>query len=295
MSFADVVQLLIGGVTVGSVYSLVALGFHIIYRSTGAINFATGEQVVLGGLLAVTFTTVLKLPLVAAFFGTILIAGLIGLIYERLVIRPVLKFSDLAIVISSIAVSIIMQNSMAVIWGKEHIVFPPFTTGNPVTIAGAVVERQSFWIIGLAFAAVVVLRLFFDFSLMGKYIKATLNNRTAAKLVGINTTRMVALTFGLAGAICAMAGVVVAPITYAGGALGTMIALKGFVAAVVGGLSSSTGVVLGGIVFGILEFLAAGFISSGYRDAIALLVLLIFLIIKPSGLFSSRSQEPRGT
>lgn len=295
MSFTDVVQLIIGGITIGSVYSLVALGFHIIYRSTGAINFATGDQVVLGGLLAVTCTTVLKLPLVVAFFGTIVLAGLIGLVYERLVIRPVLKFSDLSIVISSIAVSIIMQNSMAVIWGKEHIVFPPFTGGNPLTLVGAVIERQSFWIVGLAFAAVIVLRLFFDFSLMGKYIKATLNNRTAAKIVGINTTRMVAMTFGLAGGICAMAGVVVAPITYAGGALGTMIALKGFVAAVVGGLSNSTGVVLGGIVFGVIEFLAAGFISSGYRDAIALIVLLIFLIIRPSGLFSSRTSERRGT
>jgi branched-chain amino acid transport system permease protein len=287
MSLTDVIQLLVGGVTIGSVYSLVALGFHIIFRSTGAINFATGEQVVLGGLLAVTLTTVFKLPLVAAFFGTVIIAGLIGLIYERLVIRPVLKFSELSIVISSIAVSIIMQNSMAVIWGKEHIVFPPFTSGNTVTLAGAVVERQSFWIIGLAFATVIVLRLFFDFSLIGKYVKATLNNRVAAKLVGIDTARMVALTFALAGGICAMAGVVVAPITYAGGAIGTMMALKGFVAAVVGGLSSSTGVVLGGIVFGVLEFLIAGFISSGYRDAIALFVLLIFLIVKPTGLFSS--------
>jgi branched-chain amino acid transport system permease protein len=230
---------------------------------------------------------VLKLPLVAAFFGTVIIAGFIGLIYERLVIRPVLKFSELSIVISSIAVSIIMQNSMAVIWGKEHIVFPPFTSGNTVALAGAVVERQSFWIIGLAIATVIVLRLFFDFSLIGKYVKATLNNRVAAKLVGINTVRMVSLTFALAGGICAMAGVVVAPITYAGGAIGTMMALKGFVAAVVGGLSSSTGVVLGGIVFGVLEFLIAGFISSGYRDAIALFVLLVFLIVKPTGLFSS--------
>lgn len=287
MSLTDVIQLLVGGVTIGSVYSLVALGFHIIFRSTGAINFATGEQVVLGGLLAVTLTTVFKLPLVAAFFGTVIIAGLIGLVYERLVIRPVLKFSELSIVISSVAVSIIMQNSMAVVWGKEHIVFPPFTSGNTVTLAGAVIERQSFWIIGLAFATVIVLRLFFDFSLIGKYVKATLNNRVAAKLVGIDTARIVALTFALAGGICAMAGVVVAPITYAGGAIGTMMALKGFVAAVVGGLSSSTGVVLGGIIFGVLEFLIAGFISSGYRDAIALFVLLIFLILKPTGLFSS--------
>ena len=285
MAASDVLQLILSGITIGSVYSLVALGFHIIFRSTGAINFATGEQVVLGGVIAVTLTTTLKLPLIIAFFGTVLIAGMLGLVYERLVIRPVLKFSELAIVISSIAVSIIMQNSMAVTWGKEHIVFPPFSKGGPIRIFGAMIEWQSFWIVGLAFATVLVLKVFFDFSLLGKFVKATLNNRTAAKLVGIDTSKIVALTFALAGGICAMAGVAVAPITYAGGAIGTMMALKGFVAAVVGGLSSSTGVVLGGMVFGVLEFLIAGFISSGYRDAIALFVLLVVLIVKPTGLF----------
>ena len=291
MPGSDILQLILSGITIGSIYSLVALGFHIIFRSTGAINFATGEQVVLGGVIAVTLTTTLKLPLAVAFIGTILIAGMFGLVYERLVIRPVLKFSELAIVISSIAVSIIMQNSMAVIWGKEHIVFPPFVKGGPVRVLGAMIELQSFWIVGLTLVTVLVLKLFFDFSLLGKYVKATLNNRTAARLVGIDTVKIVALTFALAGGICAMAGAAVAPITYAGGAIGTMMALKGFVAAVVGGLSSSTGVVLGGIVFGVLEFLIAGFISSGYRDAIALFVLLIVLIVKPTGLFVLKKKE----
>ncbi len=287
----DIVQLIISGITIGSVYSLVALGFHIIFKSTGAINFATGEQVILGGLLAVTLTTVFKLPLPIAFFATIFFAGILGLIYERLSIRPVIKFSELSIVISSIAVAIILQNSTAILWGKEHLVFPPFTKGNPVKIFGALIELQSFWVIGIAFSTVLVLKFFFDFTLMGKFVRATLNNRTAARLVGINTTWIVAFTFALSGGICAMAGMVIAPITFAGGAIGTMMALKGFVAGVVGGLSSSTGVVLGGILFGILEFLVAGFISSGYRDAIALFVLLIFLIIRPSGLFSSNPKK----
>jgi branched-chain amino acid transport system permease protein len=283
----DILQLIFGGITIGSVYSLVALGFHIIYRSTGAINLATGEQVVLGGVMAITCMTVLKLPLFFAFLLTIFFAGIIGLIYERFFIRPVLNISDLSIIIISIAVSIILQNSMGVIWGKEHLVFPPFTKGGPINVLGALIDVQSFWILGIVLATVGFLRVFFDFTLMGKFIKATLNNRTGAKIVGINTTWVVSFTFALSGAICAMAGMVVAPITYAGGAIGTMIAVKGFVAAVIGGLSSSTGAVLGGLFFGILEFFIAGFISSGYRDAIALSVLLIILIIKPSGLFSS--------
>jgi branched-chain amino acid transport system permease protein len=291
MSLSDLLQLLVGGITNGSIYALVALGFHLIFRSTGAINFATGEQVVLGGVLAVTFTTVFKLPLGVTFFITFFLAGAIGLIYERISIRPVIHFSELSIVISSIAVSIILQNSIALIWGKEHIAFPPFTKGNPVKVLGSVIELQSFWIVGIAFATVILLKLFFDYTLLGKFVKATVSNRTAAKLMGINTTRVVALTFALSGGICAMVGMVVAPITFAGGALGTMMAVKGFVAAVVGGLSSSSGVVLGGILFGILEFFIAGFISSGYRDAIALFVLLIFLIIKPTGLFSSHQKK----
>ncbi len=291
MSLRDTLQLLVGGITNGSIYSLVALGFHLIFRSTGAINFATGEQVVLGGVLAVTCTTVLKLPLAVTFFATFLLASMIGLAYERLSIRPILHFSELSIVISSIAVSIILQNSMALVWGKEHIAFPPFTGGNPVKALGAIIELQSFWIIGIAFGTVILLKLFFDYTLFGKFVRATVNNRTAAKLMGINTTRVVAFTFALSGGICAMAGMVVAPITFAGGALGTMMAVKGFVSAVVGGLSSSSGVVLGGIILGILEAVIAGFISSGYRDAIALFVLLIFLIVKPTGLFSSNRNK----
>ncbi len=188
MPLQDILQLLVGGITNGSIYSLVALGFHLIFRSTGAINFATGEQVVSGGVLAITLTTVLKLPLAVTFVATFFLAGMIGLVYERLSIRPVIHFSELSIVISSIAVSIILQNSIALVWGKEHIAFPPFTKGNPVKALGAVIELQSFWIVGIAFATVILLKLFLDFTLLGKFVRATVNNRTAAKLMGINTT-----------------------------------------------------------------------------------------------------------
>jgi branched-chain amino acid transport system permease protein len=286
MPFSDLLQLLIGGLTIGSIYGLVAMGFHIVFIATGAINFATGEQVVLGGLLAVLFTTVLKVDLVMCFVLVAVSAAFLGLIIERLVVRPTIKISEMSVIIATIALSIIIQNVDVLIWGKEHISFPPFSKGAPVFFGGAVISLHNFWVIGLTALIVIVLKLFFDYTFWGKVIKGTANNMTAARIVGVNTKWVIAGTFALSSMITAFAGIIVAPITYAGGTIGTMLALKGFIAAILGGITSTNAVVLGGVLLGILEMLIAGFISSGYRDAIAIFILMVVLIIRPKGLFT---------
>ncbi len=270
----------------GSVYALVALGFHIIYNGTRAINFAQGEQVVLGGVIALSCMSTLKLPLPLAFFLTLIIGGVIGYFYERLAIRPNLETSELSIIISSIAVAIILQNSIAVIWEKDPMYFPPFTKGGSLEFMGAYMLRQSLWIMGITAASVVALDRFFHQTLLGKAILASANNSEAARLVGISPFRMVSCSFILSGCLGAIAGSIVAPLTFAGGPLGTMIAIKGFAGGILGGLSSSRGVVLGALLLGILEFFIATFISEGYRDAIAIFILLIALMLKPEGLFA---------
>jgi len=286
MPFSDLLQLLIGGLTIGSIYGLVAVGFHIVFIATGVINFATGEQVVLGGLLAVLFTTVLKADLVTSFVLVALSAAFLGLIIERLVVRPTIKISEISVIIATIALSIIIQNVDVLIWGKEHISFPPFSKGDPVVFGGAVISLHNFWVIGLTALIVIVLKLFFDYTFWGKVIKGSANNMTAARIVGVNTKWVIAGTFALSSMITAFAGIIVAPITYAGGTLGTMLALKGFIAAILGGITSTNAVVFGGVLLGILEMLIAGFISSGYRDAIAIFILMVVLIIRPKGLFT---------
>jgi len=286
MPFSDLFQLFVGGVTIGCIYGLVAVGFHIVFISTGVINFATGEQVVLGGLLAVLFTTVIKINLFISFFLVAATAAVLGLIIERLVIRPSIKTSEISVIIATIALSIIVQNIDVLIWGKEHIFFPPFTKGEPIFIKGTVISLQSFWVLGLTFLIVLSLRLFFNHTFWGKVIKGSANNMIAARIVGINTKRVIAGTFALSATITALAGIIVAPITYAGGTIGTLLALKGFIAAILGGITSTLAVLFGGILLGILEMLIAGFISSGYRDAIAIFIFMIILIIRPKGLFT---------
>lgn len=286
MPLSDLLQLLIGGVTIGAIYGLVAVGFHIVFIATGVINFATGEQVVLGGLLAVFFTTVLKLDLVTSFLLVAVSAAFVGLMIERLIVRPTLKISEISVIIATIALSIIIHNVDVLIWGKENISFPPFSKGAPIVLGGAVISLHNFWVIGLTALIMLVLKLFFDYTFWGKVIKGAANNMTAARIVGVNTKWVIAGTFALSSMITAFAGIIVAPITYAGGTIGTMLALKGFIAAILGGITSTNAVVFGGVLLGILEMLIAGFISSGYRDAIAIFILMVVLIIRPKGLFT---------
>jgi branched-chain amino acid transport system permease protein len=281
----DIVQLIFNGITMGCIYALVALGFHLIYNATGAINFAQGEQVMLGGVLAVTLMVTLKIPLPFVFLLTIIFAGLVGIIYGRIAIHPVLHISELMIIMGSIAASIILRNGIFIIWGDEEFPFPPFSQRPPLEILGISIFPQSLWIIGVTLLTVFLLWVFFRFTLMGKAIQACANNHTGARLVGISPSRVVAYIFAFGGILGAIAGVIMSPITFAGGPLGTVFAVKGFTATILGGISSSMAVVFGGILLGLLEFFIASYISSGYRDVIALTILIIILTLKPEGLF----------
>jgi len=288
MMAVDILQLLNNGVTMGCIYALIALGFHLIYNATGAINFAQGEQVMLGGVLAVTSLVTFKIPLPFVFLLTILFAGLVGFVYERIAIHPVLKISELMIIMASIAVSIILRNGIFIVWGDEEIHFPHFSRQPPLEILGVSLFPQSLWIISVTIITVVCLGAFFRFTLTGKAIQACANNHTGARLVGISPAKVVAYVFAFGGVLAAIAGVIMSPITFAGGPLGTVFAVKGFTATIMGGISSSIAVVLGGILLGILEFFIASYISSGYRDVIALTILIIILTIKPEGLFIAK-------
>lgn len=280
------VQLIIGGLSIGCIYALVALGFHIIYKGTGAINFAQGEQVMFSGFVALTFGVILDLPLPVVFLITLISGILFGWVYERLAIRRVLNVSHLAIILVSVAVAIILENGGALIWGKEEQPFPGFSGEAAVRLLGAGINPQSFWIIGLTLVLVVLLHLFFTRTNMGTSIQAAASNPMAARLVGISPEKVVNRCFVISSALAACAGITGAPILMVGGPLGTLLALKGFAAAVVGGLRSSLGVVVGGLLLGLLEFFVAFYISQGYRDAIAFSVLILALVFRPQGLFS---------
>ena len=290
----QIIQYIIYGITVGGIYALVALGFNIIYNATDVINFAQGEFVMLGAMVMVFLHSALQIPLVLAFFLSILIVTAIGVIFERLAINPVKNASVITLIIITIGASIFIRGLALIAWKDESIPVPAFSSGEPIFILGASVTQQRFWVLGVTIITVLAVQFFYKYTYMGKAMRATAINRTAARLMGINVRVMVLLSFALSAAVGAGAGMVIAPITFASYDMGAMLGLKGFCAAVLGGLGNSLGAVIGGLIIGVVENLAVGFAPSGYsgyKNAIAFIILLVILFIKPSGLLGSRKKS----
>ncbi len=288
---SQILQYLFTGITIGSIYGMVALGFNIIYNSTGIINLAQGEFVMLGGMIMISLTTALKLPMPLGFIVSVLLVTGIGAIFERLAIHPLKNPSVITLIIITIAASILFKGGAMFLWGKETFTLPSFSGEKPIFISNATILPQTLWILGIMSLVVLFLTLFFSFTRTGKAMKACAVNREAASLVGINVKIMVLLSFALSASIGAAAGIIITPISLMNYERGTMLAVKGFCVAVLGGLGSNVGAVMAGFVIGIMESLGAGFISSGYKDAIALVVLLIVLFVKPSGILGNRERS----
>jgi len=284
---SQLLQYLITGLTVGSIYAMVAIGFNIIYNVTEIINLAQGEFVMLGGLIMVFLHVAAGLPIFLAFPLTIIVVTLVGMLLDRLAIRPIRQPSVLTLIIATIAASIIIKGIAMFIWGKDPFDLPAFSGRSPIDFFGAVIQPQYFWVIGFLIVTVVLLTLFFEKTIIGKAMSACADNPDAASLVGINVKQMILLSFSLSAAIGAVAGIILTPIALMDYNRGAMLAVKGFGAVVLGGLGSFPGAILGGLVLGTIESFGAGLIHSGYKDAFALIVLLAVLFIKPSGLLGS--------
>jgi branched-chain amino acid transport system permease protein len=289
--FSDLLQFIFMGIQRGSIYALVAMGFNIIYNSTGVINFAQGEFVVLGGLLMVTLTTTLHAPVGLAFFLSTAIVMMVGLIMERFTINPVKNPSIMRLIIITIAVSILLKGIAMCLWGKDSYHMDHFSGEIPFTLLGATILPQTLWIIGILVVVVLLFILFFNYTMIGKSMRACAINRDAAKLVGINDRLAVMYAFAISAGIGAVAGIIITPIIQMDYGRGALLGLKGFGAAVVGGLGNSIGAVLAGLLLGIIEALGGGYISSHYMDAIALLILLIVLFVRPSGIMGNRESS----
>lgn len=287
---AELLQFLVSGLTVGAVYALVALGFTLIYNASDVVNFAQGEFVMLGGMVTV-FAVAAGVPLPLAALLAILVAVAVGLILHRLAIEPARGASAVTLIIITIGASIFLRGVAQIVFDKRFHQLPAFSGNDPIPIAGAAILPQSFWVIGGALLVFAGLFLFLERTLLGKAVLATAANRLAARLVGVDTSFVLALSFGLSAAIGAFAGILITPITLTSFDVGTLLALKGFAAAMLGGMGSPLGAVVGGLILGLLESFAAGTISSAYKDAVAFLVILAVLFAMPQGLFGRRSVE----
>jgi branched-chain amino acid transport system permease protein len=281
---AEFLQFLLSGVTVGAVYALVALGFIIIYNASGVVNFAQGEFVMLGGMLTV-FIFEAGIPLPLAALVAIIITAAAGVALNKLAIEPARGAPVVSLIIITIGASIFIRGLTQTVFDKQLHTFPAFSGDKPLAIGGATILPQSVWVIAGALAIFVALWLFFTRTLIGRAVLATANNRIAAQLVGINTNYIMALSFALSAAIGALAGVLVTPITLTSYDIGIALALKGFAAAMLGGMGNPKGALVGGLLLGILEAMTAGYLSSQYKDAAAFVVILAVLFAMPQGIF----------
>ena len=287
---AEFAQYLLTGLTVGAIYALVALGFSIIFNASHVINFAQGEFVMIGGMATVSLIEA-GLPYLLAVPLAVVAAALIGLALEKFAVEPARGASVITLIIITIGASIFLRGLALLVWDKNLHALQPFTGDRPIAIAGATILPQSLWVLGVTLAIVLALSWFFGRTLLGKAMLATSHNRLAAQLAGINVRMVLFLSFGLSAALGAIAGILIAPITTTSYDAGVMLGLKGFAAAILGGLGSGVGAVVGGVALGIAESMSAGYLSSAYKDAIAFVIILVVLFFMPSGLFGKRGGE----
>lgn len=295
MRFHDqLFQYIASGLTTGAIYALLAVGFVAIYKVTDVINFAQGESAMLGALLMVTLRGQMALSLVPAFVLTVVVVAVVGAALYRLALWPARNTPQVTTIIITVGASIVIRGLALVAWGTDSYPLAAFTPGRSLRLLSAVVPLQSLWVLGTTFISVAGLYLFFQHTRLGRAVRACAVNRLAAPLMGINQRRMATLTFALGSALGAVGGAVIAPITFATYDMGAMLGLKGMVAAMLGGMTSSPAAMAGGFLLGVLEAMGAGLISSGAKNAIAFAILLILLFFRPGGLTKIRLDAHSG-
>ncbi|WP_417543241.1 branched-chain amino acid ABC transporter permease [Marinobacter sp.] len=288
--FSEFLQYLFTGITIGATYALIALGFTLIYNASHVINFAQGEFLMIGGMATVSLTA-MGVPMLLAIVLAVVLAGVLGIALQRLAIAPAKNADVVTLIIITIGASIFIRGLAQLVWGKEYHVMPNFSSDEPIQIFGAVLNTQSLWVLGVGAVLVAVLVYFFTRTLTGKAILATSMNKDAARLVGIRTQVVLMLAFMVSALLGSIAGIVVAPITFTSYDIGIILGLKGFVAAAIGGLGSGMGAVVGGLALGVVEAMAAGYLSSDYKDAVAFSMILVVLFFMPRGLFGAKVVE----
>ncbi|KJE28173.1 branched-chain amino acid transport system / permease component family protein [Geobacillus kaustophilus] len=284
-AWSQFVQLLFSGLTIGSIYALVALGFVITYSVTGILNLAQGDFAMLGALLCMTFVNS-GVPFAFAIGLSIMAVMAVGGLFERLAIQPARRSSVAVLIIITIGVSFVFRGIALLVWGTDPYALRPFTGNEALRMFGAVIQWQSVWAIAISVVSFIALHVFFNRTYLGKAVSACVINPFAARLMGIDIRKMSLGAIAVSAGLGALAGIVIAPISGASYDMGMMIGLKAFIAAVVGGLTNAPAAIAGAFLVGLLESFAEGYLSSGYKEAISFGLLLLVLFFMPNGLFA---------
>jgi branched-chain amino acid transport system permease protein len=294
-------QLIVSGLAMGAIYALVALGFILIYNAVGVVNFAQGDFVMFPSYVAVSFVlpsiivfgTVVhwQLPVVVVYLLVLVLMAGFGLLFNRIAYYPLRNRGWLPVVISTIGVSIFLRNLAQLVWGSQPIVFPSLFHTETLTAGSLHFRAQDLLILGAAGVLIVFQYVLFERTSLGKQMRATAQDRATAQLLGIRVDRIVAITFIYSVLLGAIAGLLVSPIFTVTKEMGGLISLKAFAASIVGGFGSIPGAILGGLLIGVVENLGGYYISTDYKDAIAFVILIGVLLLRPSGFFGERVSE----
>ena len=281
-------QILISGISIGCIYGLIAIGFCVIYNASGIVNFAQGAFVMLGGIVTHALMQ-LGMPMLAAAAASVVFGAALGIVIERVVVRPLWdrNATMFVMILATLAAQIVIERATLIAVGDQPKALPVFTDLPPIRIAGIAISYQILWIVGASLIIVVLLGLFFKATKTGKAMRACAINREAAALQGIPVERMLALAFALSAGLGAIAGILITPTQYTAFNVGVPFAISGFIAAIIGGFGRPLGAFLGGIMLGLAQSLAIVTFGAGLKNVAALSVLLLFLFIRPSGIFGS--------
>lgn len=277
-------QLVSSGVAIGMIYAAIAFGYQLTFATSKTLNFGQGEALALGALFGLSLLPVfgywLTIPLVLVF-------GLaVGVVVERLAVRPAVKIkSEYGWIMATIALGIIFRNVAENIWGRDDLKFPSPLPETAMQIGGVRILPMEVMIVAGALLMMAAVEFFNRRTIWGKAVVATSNDIDAAGLMGINTRRVITLSYAISAMTAAFAGVLVAPVTLTGATMGSVLALKAFAVAIIGGLESGLGVIVGGLLLGVIETLTGFYISTGYKDVPGLVLLLLVLAVRPVGLF----------
>jgi branched-chain amino acid transport system permease protein len=287
----DFVQLSVAGLSIGSIYAMAAIGFVLLWQTSNTINFAQGEFVVVPAFSMVLFSVVLKLPFAVALVATIVVStGLLGYLVRKLLVTRLLQMGVLPLVIATIGLSLLIRYSLQQFWTPLALPFPPLFSREPIRLGTIVLSWEE--LMNVAFAALVIgaLHLFITRTKLGWAMQAVAQNRTLASVLGIDVSRLITITFMLNAALTAVAAILIAPVYLVKFDIGVGLGLKAFYAAIIGGFNQIRGALLGGLLVGVVETLSAAYISSHFRDAFALVILIAVLLLKPEGLWGVKEE-----
>ena len=292
-SGVELIQSLVNGVGIGLVYGLIAIGFCVIYNASGIVNFAQGVFVMLGGMFSYSFLVSMKLPLVLAAAISIVAVAAVGVLVQLMIIRPMWKRQApmFAIILATLAVQLLIEQIVILTMGDQPRTYPEFTAGGPLKIGQIAIGYQLFWVLGCGALMVGLLTLFFNKTRVGRALRACAQNREAAALLGIPVGAMLMLSFALSAALGAAAGILITPTQYTAYSVGGPFGVNGFIAAIIGGFGSAPAALAGGILLGVVQSAAIVVFGAGYKNVIALTVLLIVLLFFPRGLFGGLARR----